>query len=136
MIVAITPTSAGEILLSFFAEGVHCLRHPPCWRGGIHRGGAMAIAVSLLNWTDQGIRNIKDAPQRRKAFSELCQKHDVKIREQLITIGPYNMLFVLEGSEESLGAVMITLQKRGNVRSMSMRAMTPETFTKILEKVE
>jgi uncharacterized protein with GYD domain len=96
----------------------------------------MAISVSLLNWTDQGIRTIKEAPQRRRAFSELCEKHGVKIREQLITIGPYNLLFVLEGSEEALGAVMLTLQKRGNVRSMSMRAMTPETFANILEKVE
>jgi uncharacterized protein with GYD domain len=96
----------------------------------------MAISVSLLTWTEQGIRTIKEAPQRRQAFAELCAKHGVKIREQLITIGPYNLLFVLEGSEESLGAVMLTLQKRGNVRSMSMRAMTPETFTNILEKVE
>jgi uncharacterized protein with GYD domain len=96
----------------------------------------MAINVSLLTWTDQGIRNIKEAPQRRRAFGELCEKNGVKIREQLMTIGPYNMLFVLEGSEEALGTVMLTLQKRGNVRSLSMRAMTPETFMNILEKVE
>jgi uncharacterized protein with GYD domain len=96
----------------------------------------MAIAVSLLNWTDQGIRNVKEFPQRRKAFMELCEKQGVKIREQLMTIGPHNMLVVLEGSEEALGTVMITLQKRGNVRSLSMRAMTPETFINILEKVE
>jgi uncharacterized protein with GYD domain len=96
----------------------------------------MAIAVSLLNWTDQGIRNVKEFPQRRRAFMELCEKQGVKIREQLMTIGPHNILVVLEGSEEALGTVMITLQKRGNVRSLSMRAMTPETFINILEMVE
>jgi len=96
----------------------------------------MAISVNLLSWTDQGIRNIKDAPQRRKALAEHCEKHGVRIREQRNTIGPYNALLVLEGSEEGLGAVMLTLQKRGNVRSMSMRAMTPETFNNILHKVE
>jgi uncharacterized protein with GYD domain len=31
---------------------------------------------------------------------------------------------------------MISVQKKGNVRSLSMRALTPETFINILEKVE
>ena len=96
----------------------------------------MAISVSLLTWTDQGIRNIKEAPQRRKKLAELCEKHGVRIREQLNTIGPYNSLLVLEGSEEALGTVMLTVLKRGNVRATSMRAMTPETFDNILQKVE
>jgi len=96
----------------------------------------MAINVSLLNWTDQGMRNIKEAPQRRRALADLCAKNGVKIREHLITIGPHNMLLVLEGSEEALGTVMLSVQKMGNLRSMSMRAMTPETFISILEKVE
>ena len=96
----------------------------------------MAISVGLINWTDQGIRNIKESPQRNRAFRELCQKHGVKIRELLYTIGPYNMLVVLEGSEEALGTVMITVQKLGNVRSTSMRALEQETFWRILERVE
>lgn len=96
----------------------------------------MAINVGLLSWTDQGIRTVKEFPQRRKAFMELCDKHGVKIREQLMTIGPHNMLVVVEGSEEAIGTVMVSLQKKGNVRSLSMRALTPETFINMLEKVE
>jgi uncharacterized protein with GYD domain len=96
----------------------------------------MAISVGLINWTDQGIRNIKDAPQRNRAFRELCQKEGVQIRDLLYTIGPYNMVVVLEGSEEALGTVMLTVQKRGNVRSTSMRALDQETFMRILERVE
>ena len=72
----------------------------------------MAISVNLLTWTDQGIRNIKDTPQRRQALVELCAKHGERIREQLNTIGPYNALLVVEGSDEGLGAVTLTLQKR------------------------
>ena len=96
----------------------------------------MAAYILLCNWTDQGIRTINEFPQRRRAFIELCEKKGVKIREQLMTIGPHNMLVALEGTEEALGTVMLTLQKRGNVRSLSMRAMTPETFINMLEKVE
>lgn len=68
----------------------------------------MAINVGLINWTD----------------------------EMLYTIGPHNMVVITEGSEEALGAVMLSVQKLGNVRSLSMRAMTPETFFNVLEKVE
>jgi uncharacterized protein with GYD domain len=66
---------------------------------------------------------------------ELCQKHGVTIREILYTIGPYNLVVITEGSEEAIGAVMLSVQKLGNVRSTSMRAMTPENFFSILEKV-
>ena len=95
----------------------------------------MAINVGLINWTDQGIRNIKDSPQRNRAFRELCQKNGVTIREMLYTIGPHNMVVIIEGSEEALGTVMLSVQKLGNVRSLSMRALTPETFFSVLEKV-
>ncbi len=62
----------------------------------------MAINVSLVNYTDQGIRNIKDSPQRARAFRELCKQQGVQVREILWTTGPYDMIVVTEGPEEAL----------------------------------
>ena len=47
----------------------------------------MAINVSLVNYTEQGIRNIKDSPQRARAFRELCKQQGVQVREILWTTG-------------------------------------------------
>ena len=38
--------------------------------------------VSLLNWTDQGIRKVKETSKRAKAFQALAQKSKVRVREK------------------------------------------------------
>jgi uncharacterized protein with GYD domain len=95
----------------------------------------MAINVSLVNYTDQGIRNIKDAPQRARAFRDLCKQQGVQVREMLWTTGPHDMVVITEGPEEALSAVLISVVKLGNVRTQSLRAMDAETFQRVLEKV-
>ena len=95
----------------------------------------MAITASLVNFTDQGIRNIKDSPQRARAFRELCRQQGVQVRELLYTSGAYDMVLIAEGPEEALSAVLLSVAKLGNVRTQTMRAMDQETFQRVLEKV-
>jgi uncharacterized protein with GYD domain len=95
----------------------------------------MAINVSLVNFTDQGIRNIKDSPQRARAFRELCKQQGVQVREMLWTTGPYDIVAITEGPEEALTAVLLSVAKLGNVRTQSLRAMDQETFQRVLDKV-
>jgi uncharacterized protein with GYD domain len=95
----------------------------------------MAINVSLVNYTDQGIRNIKDAPQRARAFRELCKQQGVHVRELLWTSGPYDMVVITEGPEDALAAVLLSVAKLGNVRTQSLRGMDLESFQRVLEKV-
>jgi uncharacterized protein with GYD domain len=95
----------------------------------------MAIDILLVNFTDQGIRNIKDSPQRANAFRELCKKNNVRVRDIFWTMGRYDLLGVLEGDDEAIAAVTLTVGKLGNVRTETLRAMDAETFQRILQKV-
>jgi uncharacterized protein with GYD domain len=95
----------------------------------------MAINVSLVNYTDQGIRNIKDSPQRARAFRDLCKQQGVQVREILWTAGPYDMVVITEGPEEALASVLLSVAKLGNVRTQTLRGMEQETFQRVLEKV-
>lgn len=95
----------------------------------------MAINVSLVNFTEQGIRNIKDSPKRAKAFRDLCKKQGVQVRELLWLTGPYDMMTIIEGPEDALSAVLLSVARLGNVRTQSMRAMDLEAFERVLEKV-
>ena len=95
----------------------------------------MAINVSLVSFTEQGIRNIKESPQRAKAFRDLCKQHGVQVREILWTHGPYDMVVITEGPEDALSTVSVSVAKLGNVRTQSMRAMDQETWQRVLEKV-
>ena len=95
----------------------------------------MAINVSLVSFTEQGIRNVKESPQRARAFRELCKQHGVQVREMLWTHGPYDMVVITEGPEEALSAVTVSVAKLGNVRTQSLRAMDLEAWQRVLEKV-
>jgi uncharacterized protein with GYD domain len=95
----------------------------------------MAINVSLVNFTEQGIRNVKDSPQRARAFRELCKQQGVQVRDMLWTTGPYDMVVITEGPEEALTSVLLSVAKLGNVRTQSLRAMDQESWQRVLEKV-
>ena len=41
----------------------------------------MPTFILSLNWTDQGIRSVKDAPKRAEASKELARKVGVEIKE-------------------------------------------------------
>jgi uncharacterized protein with GYD domain len=95
----------------------------------------MAINVSLVSYTEQGIRNVKESPQRARAFRELCKQNGVQVREMLWTAGPYDMVVITEGPEEAVSAVLLSVAKLGNVRTQSLRAMDLETWQRVLDKV-
>ena len=41
--------------------------------------------IMTLNWTEQGIKNVKDAPKRAKAARELGKKMGVQIKQLFLT---------------------------------------------------
>ena len=95
----------------------------------------MAINVSLVNFTDQGIRNVKDSPKRAQAFRDLCRQQGVQVRELLWTTGTYDMVVIAEGSDDALTAVLLSVAKLGNIRTQTLRAMDQEAFLRVLDKV-
>jgi len=95
----------------------------------------MAINIVLANFTEQGIKNIKESPQRAQAFRDLAKKHGVTVRDLYWTIGQYDLVTIAEGSDDALAAVLLNIAKLGNVRTQTLRAMDLETMKRVLEKV-
>ncbi len=56
----------------------------------------MPTYIALMNWTDQGIRSVKDTVQRREQAEGLAQKHGARIEEVYWTVGPYDLVTILE----------------------------------------
>ena len=95
----------------------------------------MAISISLVKFTDQGIKNIKDAPKRAQAFRDMAKKKGVTVKEMYWCSGRYDLVTILEGDDEALAATLLTTSSLGNVRSESLRAMDAETFKRVLKNV-
>ncbi|MEM1448921.1 MAG: GYD domain-containing protein [Planctomycetota bacterium] len=83
----------------------------------------MATYIVLLDFTDQGIRNLEDSPQRADAFNAFAEKAGVKIVGQYWTIGSHDGVLLIDApDEERAASVLLHLGMSGNVRTTTLRA--------------
>ena len=88
--------------------------------------------LSLLSFTDQGLRNLKQSPQRANAWRQQVEAGGVKVIAQLWTAGAYDGVVILQGeSEQQVLGVLAQLASLGNVRTHSLRAYDAEEFAGI-----
>jgi len=96
----------------------------------------MPTYVVLSNFTEQGLRNIKDTPKRAEAYKALAKQHGCTVKEVLWTHGHYDVVSIVDAPDEgSASALGLSIAKLGNVRSHTLRAFTAEEIGKILDKV-
>ncbi|MFF4890612.1 GYD domain-containing protein [Micromonospora chersina] len=93
----------------------------------------MPTYISLLNWTDQGIRNYKDTPKRADAFAAATKKVGANLLKLYWTVGPYDLVAVIEApDEETAAAALLQLGGAGNVRTATMRAFGQEEMEQVI----
>jgi uncharacterized protein with GYD domain len=96
----------------------------------------MPTYVSLLNFTDQGIRNVRDTVERGQRAEELAQKHNVRIEQIYWTVGPHDIVIIAEAfDDESATAFLLELGSAGNVRTTTLRAYSREEMSGIIERI-
>ncbi len=95
----------------------------------------MPTYVSLINWTDQGIRTVRDTLNRREQTEELAEKHGVKIEQVYWTVGPYDVVIVLEADDESATAMLLELSSAGNLKTLTLRAYGNEEMSGIIRRL-
>ena len=91
----------------------------------------MATFISLVSFTDQGIRNVKESPKRADAFKAMAKKLGVTVREIYWTLGHYDLVIVLEGDDEAVTSALLKLGSLGNVRSETLRAFSAAEMGRI-----
>jgi uncharacterized protein with GYD domain len=96
----------------------------------------MATYVTLFKWTEQGIKDIKDASARFEASKELVEAMGGKVLGIYVTMGDYDIVAVTEGpNDEMASAVALSIASKGNAKTTTMRAYTEREFAEILKKV-
>jgi uncharacterized protein with GYD domain len=99
------------------------------------RSMSMATYVTLASFTEQGIRNVKDSPERLKSFTGMLEKLGITLKSAHYTTGAYDIVTVVEGSDEAITAALLKLGSLGNIRTQSMRAFSPEEMKAIIGKM-
>ena len=93
----------------------------------------MAKYATLYNFTDQGIRAVKESPSRLKAAIEAAEGFGMKVLSVYYTAGPYDLVVISEADDEKAAtAFALATGAQGNVRSTTMRAWDPDEFEQIV----
>jgi uncharacterized protein with GYD domain len=102
------------------------------------RGGeTVATHIVLVDYTDQGIRNVKDSPKRADALTGLADKAGVRIRDIYWTSGAHDGVLVLEAPDDAaVSRLMLSVGRLGNVRTQTLRAFDRSEFEAIVGGVE
>lgn len=95
----------------------------------------MATFVTLVNFTDQGIRNVKESPERFEAFKAAGEKLGVKVTSALYTVGQYDLVIVVDGEEDAATALLLKVGSLGNVRTQTMRGFSVDQMRKIIGRM-
>ena len=95
----------------------------------------MATFISLLNFTDQGIRNIKESPDRYAAFRATAEKLGVAVKGFYYTVGHHDMVVIMEGTDEAVTSLLLKSGSLGNVRSHTLRGFSVEETKKIIGNI-
>jgi uncharacterized protein with GYD domain len=96
----------------------------------------MPTYITLMKLTDQGIKNIKDAPQRIEEGIKASEAAGGKLVGFWSVMGEYDYISVAEGSsDENALAFNLSLGAGGNVRTTTLKAFTQEEFAEIVNKL-
>jgi uncharacterized protein with GYD domain len=98
----------------------------------------MPTYVVLGNFTEQGVRGIKEARTRRQATREFIEKAGAKIKEGLLTMGRYDLVSLVDAPNDSVmstGAPSSIHWARGNLRTKTLRGLTPQEADEAMAKI-
>lgn len=92
--------------------------------------------IISMKFTDQGIRNIKEAPKRVQAGRELAKKFGIEIKQIYLTSGEYDLVSIVETSNgDNVAKMALALGSAGNVHTRMSRAWTEAEYLKMVSEL-
>ncbi len=94
------------------------------------------LFISSINWTEQGIRSIKDAPKRAQAARDIAKKMGIEIKEIYLTSGDTDMVAILETANgDNVAKFAMAIGAMGNIRTRTVRAWTQTEMQKMISEL-
>lgn len=89
-----------------------------------------------MNWTEQGIKNVKDTIRRAKSFEDAIQKAGGKSLGIYYTMGRYDLVAIIEASnDDAIASILYSVGRLGNVRTETLSAFSLDQAANIIEKL-
>ncbi len=96
----------------------------------------MATYICLINYTEQGIKNVKDSPGRLDAARQAIESMGGAMKDVYLTMGGYDIVITLEApSDEVVARFALMVGSQGNVRTTTLRAFDEAEYRSIVQSL-
>jgi uncharacterized protein with GYD domain len=93
----------------------------------------MPTYVTLIRFTDQGIKNVKESPTRLDAVKKAFQAAGGELKAFYLALGEYDAVAIGEGpSDEVAAKLVLAIGAQGNLRTTTMKVFTEPEYRKII----
>ncbi len=93
----------------------------------------MPTYITLVNYTQKGIENIKESPARLDKVKEAMKAAGGEFKAFYLTMGRYDMVVISEApNDEAYATTMLAIGAAGAVRSETLKAFTEEEYRDII----
>ncbi len=96
----------------------------------------MLTFFTFINFTDQGIKNVKESPKRIRAGKALLKKMGGRVKQVYLTSGDYDAVLIAEvPNGDVMAKFAMALGSLGNVRTTTVRAWPEAEFKKMVSEL-
>lgn len=96
----------------------------------------MTTYVLLINWTEQGVKSVRESPARLDAARKLLAEMGRSFKEFYLTMGEYDMVVIGEASDDAVMArFALSLGMKGNVRTRTLKAFPEAAYREIINSL-
>ncbi|MBB2715569.1 UNVERIFIED_ORG: uncharacterized protein with GYD domain [Rhizobium etli] len=93
----------------------------------------MTTYILLIDWTDQGIRTVRDSTKRLDAAKKLLAGVGGSINQFYLTMGGHDMVAVCEAPDDAVMArFTLSLAMAGNVRTETLKAFPEAAYRDLI----
>jgi uncharacterized protein with GYD domain len=90
------------------------------------------IYISLVMWTDQGMRNVKRAPEGHRQAIQRAAQGGAKLTIY-VTMGEYDAVAILEAPDDQAAMRgLLAAGAEGNARTTTLKAFSPDEFEQVV----
>lgn len=95
----------------------------------------MGTYISLIDWTDQGIKGFRDTLERAEMAGKVAEQLGGKLKDVYWTVGEHDIVAIAEfPDDEAATAYLLSLGSLGNVRTKSLKAFDKEEMRRIIDR--
>ena len=93
----------------------------------------MPTYIALLNWTAQGLKDVKQSPTRLDTVRKGFQAAGVTMKSFYMTMGQYDMVVVFDAPDDStLAKAVLSAASQGSITSETCRAFSEDEYRQIM----